>query len=380
MNILINLIPIKKGGGQQVATNFVDQVVGINEFTMVFLVTENTYIHQLLVEKKANVVAVKNNVFKRFVFQYLKLGQIVKENGIDLIYTMFGPGLHNKNVISITGCAYSNLFFPEIDFWTGYSFLQKLKLKMIDRYRLKSTLKSDAIVFENEAMQRRASTLFKYPLKRTKLILPSISEYRVIEDAGFQKRLSAINVTNFNIVLLTGWHRNKNIEVVPHVLLELKKQNCTDVSFVITVPENHPMSQLLKKAAKELNVEERILFLDSVAPHHVPLLFNKIDGVGLFSLLESFSNNIIEAWHFKKPLFISDEEWSRAICKNAAVYVDRNSAKDIAAKIMAYRNDGPYKEKLELNMKEILKEYPTPKEKVAMQLEFIKKVYNEKGN
>lgn len=380
MNILINLIPIKQGGGQQVASNFISQVLQKDELTLFFIATEGTYIEKLLIEKGAKSKSVGSGIISRLIFQQLELRKIVKDNNIDLIYTMFGPGLHVSNTLSITGCAYSNIFFPEIKFWSGYSLLQKIRLKIIDNYRLKSTLKSDAIVFENESMQERAEKLFNYPIEKTKLILPSVSDYQTIEDDGFEIILRKINRKNFNIILLTGWHKNKNIEILPDVLFHLKKLGYKDISFLLSVSKDHPNSVKLAKRADEFGVSENLVFLSSVAPHNVPRLFTHVDGVGLFSLLESFSNNIIEAWYFNKPLFISNEEWSRSICKNAAIYVDRNKAKDIADKIIGYRSDINYQENLKYEMEDILKKYPSPKEKVDLQIEFLKKIHSEKSN
>lgn len=380
MKILINLIPIKMGGGQQVASNFISQILQNREILLFFLATEGTYVEKLLMEKKARCETVGDSLISRLIFQKIKLPKLIKDNNIDVIYTMFGPGLHLPNTLSITGCAYSNIFFPEVDFWNGYSFLQRIKLKLIDNYRLRSTLKSDAIVFENEAMQKRAQKLFNYPIENTELILPSISEYQISEDLGFKTVLNKINKANFNIMLLTGWHKNKNIEILPYVLLELKSEGHNEISFVISVSEDHPNSVKLAAKAKEFGVAENIVFLDSVAPNNIPLLLKNIDGVGLFSLLESFSNNIIEAWYFNKPLFISDEEWSRGICKDAAIYVKRDNAKDIANKIINYKSNPKLQKDLEIEMREILKKYPTPKEKIELQIEFINKIYNERSN
>ncbi|GGG11430.1 glycosyl transferase [Dokdonia pacifica] len=378
-NILINLIPIKKGGGQQVATNFVTHVQKINSINCTYLVTKGTEIHKLLENSEnVNFVIVDPKPTSRLVFNLFDLKKIIKKHDIDIIYTLFGPSLKGHGVKTVTGCAYSNLFFPEIDFWSAYSKLKQVKLKLIDYYRLKSTLRSDAIVFENAAMQSRAISLFKVPENRTKLILPSISEYLdtpISEE--LETRLKRINTDHFNILFLTGWHKNKNLQMIPLFLEELKKLGCNTVNCVISVAESHPESQALLSDAKTRQVDNHISFIGSVRPHELPHLYNKIDGVGLLSLLESFSNNIIESWFFKKPLFISDAEWSRAICKDAAIYVNRDNAQDIAKQIDTYIKN---KEKQDLyikNAKKILLDYPSPEEKVNLQIEFLQQLLNE---
>lgn len=380
MNILINLISIKSGGGQQVATNFVNQIIKEQSLSVTFVVTKDTYIHKLLLEKEVEFTAINNNILHRFYFQKITINEIVKKNSIDVIYTMFGPGLYSGKTISITGTAYSNIFFPEINFWKGYSFIKKLKLKIIDFYRLKSTLKANAIIFENEAMRMRAISLFRYPESKTKLILPSISEYKIKVDNVFKNTISKINLSNFNILLLTGWHRNKNIEIVPEILDELNKMNVKDVSFNISVDIGHPESIKLMNKAKELGVSNNLVFLGKIDPHNLPILFENIDALGLFSLLESFSNNIIEAWYFKKPLFITDAEWSRSICKDAVIYVDRDNPRDIGSKIISYRKDIDEQSRLENRMIEVYSSYPSPQEKVVLQIEFIKEMLDEWNN
>jgi len=378
-HILINLIPIKKGGGQQVASNFLHYTLQRNDINCFYLVTRGTEIHKLIQQNEsANYIAVDDSIFNRFYFTYLTKRSFIKENKIKLIYTLFGPGLHSKRIPSITGCAYSNLFFPEIDFWKDYSFLKRIKLKFIDRYRKHTTLKSSAIIFENEAMQKRAHKLYGYDFKHTKLILPSISTYpSMINASDFEKRLEVINPNTYNLLFLTGWHKNKNIDIIPTIIVEANKISNQVLNCIITVSEKHPSSKALFLKAKTLGVQEQIIFFDTVKPYEVPFLFDKIDAVGLLSLLESFSNNIIEAWFFKKILFISDEEWSRAICKNAAVYVDRNNPKHIAESIMDVYNDKSKQEAIIKVSNSEIKNYPTPEEKVDLQIDYLKKYIND---
>jgi hypothetical protein len=379
INVLINLIPIKKGGGQQVASNFVIHILQHIELTPIFLVTEDTFIQKLLLELKAQkVYTIKKGLIERFHFQIFQLKKIFKKEKVALIYTLMGPGLLYKNIKSVTGCAYSNLFFPEINFWGQYPFLKRIQLRLIDKYRLATTLKSDAIIFENEAMMYRCQSLFNYPKNKTKLILPSISEYSqllFIEDE-VKKHFKNINVSSYNILMLTGWHKNKNIEMVPFILKELYKNNIYDVCFIISVSPNDPNSIKLIDSAASLGVEKNIVFIDTVAPNALPVLFEKIHAMILLSLLESFSNNIIEAWYFNKPLFISDEEWSMAICKDAAIYVKRNSSEDIAKKIIDFRKDKTMQETICKNAKRILVHYPSPKQKVDLQIDYLKEILN----
>jgi glycosyltransferase involved in cell wall biosynthesis len=224
-------------------------------------------------------------------------------------------------------------------------------------------------------MMKRVNTLFKYPTEKTKLILPSISHYSKANVSDtFNHRLSQINSSHFNVLMLTGWHKNKNIEIVPFVLKELKILGIADVNFVITVPPFHPNSIKLKKMANELSVIDHIIFFDTVQPHEVPMLIENIDAFALLSLLESFSNNIIEAWYFKKALFISNEEWAKGICKKSAIYVNRNDSKNIAKAILNYRANIELQKKLIAESELMLKNYPTPQQKVVDQVNFIKNI------
>lgn len=374
MNLLINFIPIKSGGGQQVADNFVTQVLKDKEIIPYFLVTENSFIHKKLEKKQVlNIYVVGENLYKRFYFQQFKLNKIIIDNNINLIYTLFGPGLHSSEVKSVTGCAYSNLFFPEIDFWKDYSLIQRLRYKIIDYYRLKTTLKSHFIIFENNAMLKRAIDLFNYPENRTKLILPSISEYPEEPCSDeLSTRLKYINPNNFNILLLSGWAKNKNIHMVPDILYQLSLEEKRKVTFIITVSPNHPESIDLLKKAKALGVEQSIIFFGSVLPTEVRFLYKNTSASILLSKLESFSNNIIESWYFNKPLIISDEEWSREICKSACIYVNRENAADIAQKIVLLKSDESVRIKLQNSSSKELRNYPSPEQKIVEQLNFLR--------
>ena len=100
--------------------------------------------------------------------------------------------------------------------------------------------------------------------------------------------------------------------------------------------------------------------------------------VFLISKLESFSNNIIESWSYEKILMVSDEEWSKAICKDAAVYVNRNNTAEISNKINEIVNNPNYYENIINNGKKQLQKLNTIEEKNILELNFLHLVFKNK--
>ncbi|MCK5823947.1 MAG: glycosyltransferase [Ichthyobacteriaceae bacterium] len=369
--LLINLIPIKRGGGLQVAINFISNIGQLsNKKDYVFLCNDNSPVYKKVVDEKLECFSVKDSLFNRIKFETLQLEKLISDKKISTIYTLFGPALTSSKTFNVVGSAYSNIYFPEINFWNTTTGIESIKKKLIDKYRLSQTLKADAIIFENVAMQNRVSNLFKFPVKSTTFIRPSISSYSTSENNEVK-----IDSNKFNILMLTGWHPNKNLTIIPEVLHQLKKQNINDVEFVITVDNSNENIQKLISECKSLGVNGGINAIGNVDTSFIPDLYSKVSAVGLFSLLESFSNNIIESYHFKKPLLISDLEWSQSICNNIPVYVDRNNAKDIADKIIALKSNPEFYDEVVNRQAKELELYPTPKEKVELQLNFIKQQY-----
>ena len=370
LKILINLSTLKKGGGQTVGLNFISSLDDIkfkNIIFYFFVAAGSDCHHHLQAKKKKNFSVLPQNPIKRILFEFFISKRILRKEKIDIIYTYFGIGFFTKDIPQVSGSADSNLYFPEINFWSHYNGIERLKKKVIDSYRIWGLKRADAVIFENKAMQERSKTLYK--LKKTKFIMPSINFN--VDD--IETNLFTCN--KLKGLFLCGWQLNKNIMIVPEIAYNLKKLG-VDFEFIITAPlDNSNEHRKFIKKVKFFNVDNYINLIGRVQKRDLAKLYSDIDFVFLLSKLESFSNNIIESWHYKRLLIISDEIWAKSICGDSAFYVKRNDPKLIAAEISKIiKNSKLYNSIIKKANKKLLS-YPSINEKTMQEIEYLKEIY-----
>lgn len=377
MNILLNFYPVQVGGGQQVASGFL-KVIAQNDHghNWFIFVGEGSELHKL-----AKQLFSPSQIFS-FPYSYSKrmrsakvIRNYIDQNKIDIIYN-YAPTLPVSGVPQVVRTVYSNLYFPEINFWKDYKFNTKLKKKVIDYFRLKHTLRADGLIFENQSMQERAVELFSYPKKNTKYIEPSVSPF---DEKQINPSLKSLeNLDGFKVLYLSSWHLNKKIDILPEVSRILSGQG-VNVKFILSLsPDNKEVNQYLIPLIQEKNVGKNFKFIGKVEAVNVHQAVKNSNAMILLSKLECFSSNVIEAFHFKKPLIISNEPWARSACGKAAQYVDRESATEIAAAIAnLVKNPDICKQLTDLGTQN-LSNFNSSEEKVAKQIQFLELIYESK--
>lgn len=368
MHILINFSQLKSGGGQNVALNFLLglESVDLKKRKISFLVASGSAPHKFL-EKygRYRYYVSPRNPILRMLFESTFLSLILKSNRIDVVYTYFGYSLILGRIKQISGSADSNLYFPEIDFWSQYRGIGRLKKKIIDTYRLWGIFSADAVIYENEMLLSRAKNLYK--IKNVKYIRPSISP--IASRDHFSMPLRVPN-SAFKLLFLCGWQLNKNVMLIPQIATEARKKNI-NLHILLTAPDDGSI-QHRKFCEKliDLEVSDMVTVTGQVDKENVPDLYRQVDAVALLSRLESFSNNIIEAWYFNKPLIVSEEDWARSLCKEAAIYVQRDSANEIVNAVFALKVDNELKSGLINKGSSELKRYPTIECRISEELDY----------
>lgn len=377
MNIVLNFIPLKKGGGVQVGLDFISQAIEYGKDHNWYLVASHgTPFASLKPTKNFKILKIiPNRVIDRLYFEYFSCKKVLQEIDADVVYTQFGPHWPGSGLPNIAGCAYSNLMYPEIDFWGKLPFLERLKKKVIDQFRLKRMLQADVVAFETEDLANRAINLYGMAKGRVHFVKPSVSSLVSPTSLHEDTALRCEKIPQgYRILLLSGYHPNKNFELLPqiaHVLASKYKIN--NVVFVTTIPSEHFGAIGLARQSRELGVQDNIYNIGPIPYEGCCEIYKSCQAVILPSQLESFSNNIAEAWAMSKPLIISELDWAKSLCGDAAVYYKYNDAQDVAVKIQELlKNNGRYKE-VTSRGENMLKKYSNSKERFFNYLNIIEK-------
>ncbi len=371
IKLLVNFGPLKIGGGHNVALNFILELKRNTrkDFEFYFVVCEGSGIKSVLEESQwsDNLIVVSRNPLKRIFEELTSVSSFVSKNKISAVFTYFGFAIFSRHVKQIIGSADSNLYFPEIKFWNEDKIFNKIKRKLIDHYRIFGIKSAAGVIYENKSMFDRSTKLFGVRAK--KLIYPSINVASTTRELNLDKNKSEVR-----LLFLCSWQRNKNIMLVPAILREFLNRGVNSIAIISTNPDGSALSRDFLSEAARLDVISNIRFVGGVDKDQLADLYDKIDLVFLLSKLESFSNNIIEAWFYKKPLIVSDEEWSRSICYDAACYVDRNQPELIVDKSIQYVLDENLSNRLIGKGTDMLKVFPSINTRFEQELDFIKEV------
>jgi glycosyltransferase involved in cell wall biosynthesis len=326
--IFINLVPINAGGGLQNAINLIIGISEtINKSDYQFLV-RNNLLAEFCDKYDLKYIKIKETIISRIAFElFYFLG---KKNNV--VFTLFGgkPLISNNNT-TISGCAFSNLFYPEVNFW-GYLPLRKRIIKMIkDYYRFRSIKKSDYVIFETDILRKRAVEIRNFKSDNTFVVKMAVNKLVAETKGKSSYRSLYVDKKKYKILYLGSAHPNKRQHLLINIAKALLKYS-DEFCFITTMGENQYSKSVLKEIYAN-NLDNNIINLGTILSNEVGVLLNEVDAIINIAKLESFSNNFIEAWTFEKPLIVTDADWSRESCLNSALYINPEHFQDTADKI-----------------------------------------------
>ena len=377
MKIILNFLPLKSGGGLQVGMDFLEQLkLHGHKHEWYLVATKGTPLAEVPAVRNLRLVkAIQNSVISRLWFEYIGCQKLIREVGASLVYTQFGPHWPGASTVNIVGCAYSNLFHPEVDFWERLPFFKKAVRVCIDALRMSRLRHADHIIFETEDLAQRAVRLMNFPRERVSWVKPSVSSLvsATKEHIRTHERCRTLP-TGFRVLLLSTYNPNKNIDLLPRIAKVLSERSPDhDIYFVLTLSRESAGTVKIMNDARMLGVENRVINLGPIPQEGCAEVYRACNLVILPSQLESFSNTIAEAWTMERPLLISDLAWARSLCGTGAAYYKYRDPYDAADLILHLRKDRGHYNALIDQGRSMLNTYPKAGERFRQYLSIIER-------
>jgi glycosyltransferase involved in cell wall biosynthesis len=376
MRIVLNLLPLKTGGGIQVALDFMAwaQQAG-QQHEWLIVCRENTPFRQRINGNLELAHIVPDNLPHRLWFEYVGCRKFLGRVQPDIIFTLFGPQWPGaSDELNVVGCAYSNLFYPEIDFWRALPLYRRVLKTLIDRQRLRRLRKADIKIFETTDLAQRAMQQNGFLPETVHVVPPACSSLVSAEgfDTATAERCRGLP-DGFRILLIAGYHPNKNFDILVDTAVLLRRSGLQMVRFVLTLPATDPGAQAIFARADKLGVADQIVNFGPVPPQGCCELYRGCDAAVLPSTLESFSNMIAESWAMQKPLLISDLDWARSLCGDGAIYFAHRNPQSLCEAIQLLVNGGVDVTRLMQSGLKQLQQYPSARQRFERYMDVIER-------
>lgn len=292
---------------------------------MIVACTQGSAIEDVCRQLGLNHVSYRGGRLARLRFELWDAHRLVSANKVATVFTIFGnPPLRCGGARTISGFAFSNIIMTEVRFWNFLPPWRRSFALVKDKLRLLLSRRADEIILETEYLKERAAAgIFAKKVLHVVKMEPSIL---VKHDTGVGARPAS---SRFIIACIAGAHPNKRVHLLAPVIARLQDLGLP-CKVLTTMPSSAAYFREVERAFRDLGVDDALENVGPIKPQDVASILAGVDAVANIALLESFSNNWVEAWTTQKLLISTDAEWARRSCGAAAIYIDPNRA-DVAA-------------------------------------------------
>ncbi len=347
MNIALNFYTNSAGGTIGFKFNIIKQLQNLERSNAHnYFVIADKKTAELFKETEIKFIILEpSNKLDIFYFYISKANQKLKEHKIDRVIN-FGDIPIRTNIDQTFYFDWPYAVYRDQDIWKRMSFKDYFSKKLKLFFFEISIKYVNKWIAQTELMKRKLEN--NYALKNISVV-----------DMGLEPNQDNLNKNidkkNY-LVYPTIYYPHKNIEILLGVA-ELIKKNNDDLSIILTITkEDHKKSKtFIEKVYK--NKLEKILVIKGRLERNILIDF-LLSSRGLLmpALIESYGLPYIEAQSLGIPIFTSNRDFAKELCKDSAFYFDPHNSKDIYNCITnALANEKIINEKLEMQNEILIK-------------------------
>lgn len=331
MNIFICAVQFK-GGSLQVVISLIKEFVKFpeNNYYVVMSREVKKQLQGIEFPQNFQFYDLEYPTGNRLLNSFLRgkqLSRLEHKSNADCIICSSGPLYWTPKKPLLIGYNLPHLIYPESPYLKHIPLWMKLRWRVrwsthITRYKKEAS----CIFVQTEDVNQRLRKIMK--IDKVYTISNTYNNAYDLQKP-FPNKLPEREEGEVRLLTLSAFYKHKNFELIPATIAELKKRNVNNVRFVVTLSNDK------FKLAFGDNPPAEILNVGFVPTLEGASLYKECDYMFLPTLLECFSASYAEAMVMKKPILTSDLGFAHTVCKDAAIYFDPESAKDVVDKLIA---------------------------------------------
>lgn len=379
MKLLLDCSLLSIGGGIQVGLSVIHNLANDLDFKTI-LICSPQIDAQLSDEIRNKLYAyhiIPNVPFYGKINQAKYISKLENQYKPDQVFVVFGPSYWRPKTNNLQGFALGKMLYPEIRKYYPSKF-QQFKEEVFDLIKQKLFFRNvgNFVVETNVVKSRLVSKLNIDP---DKVFVISNSYSPAFKERLIQRSNKVAPPKNRIIVFIpSSFYHHKNLLILPEVMRQLRKLTKKNVFFKFTIPADSKGWKLIQNLSEELDVDDYIFTIGHVHNNLICDEYLSSNIVLCPSLVESSTAVFPESFIAKRPLLVSDRDFARDLCGDAALYFDPLDPLDIAKQIQKIIEDTVLYETLVTNSAKALENnYLLPDEKWKAQKSLLKYLSNK---
>ena len=331
MKILVNTISTKihAGGAFQIANNFVRKTLYHPEIDWIYVVSSD--LDQVLPEEMKgrdnyHVFPTQPDFRGSHKRVKMELQELEKVEKPDVVYSITAPSYFDFKAPEVMRFTNPLVAHPNKYSWRVQPLKARPRLLLYCWNQKRLIKKASFFVTQTETTKQGILRITHLPAKNICVVNNVLPAAFSLQD-------------NKHIDNNSGWIEiacvgapvpHKNFDILPDVIMELRKKGIDNARFHTTIPTNDPLWGLINKRLKKLHVENNVLNHGRVTQAELAEMYRHCEYCYLPTLLEVFSASTVEALFFDLKIVATDFEFNREVLGDSCLYYEPMNAADAA--------------------------------------------------
>ena len=359
MRILVNTVSTKKisGGAFQISQNFLLKTLEHRDVEWYYITSQD--LDDVIGEQFNNIRGKRYFSLPTqpdFKHTYAKVKKQIKllEQQIkpDVVYSITAPSYFTfeaTEVMRFTNplVTHSNKYSKSTQTW-----IERIRTWLYCKNQVRLMKKAHFFITQTETTKQGILRITGLPENHVCVVnnvLPSVFKHMdntpIVEDDFI------------NIACVGNPVPHKNFDILPDVLIELKRLGIENVRFHTTIPFDHPLNNKLKKHLNELGMMKNWKNYGRISQKELGAMYQRCQLCYLPTLLEVFSASTVEAMYFNLPIVATNFSFNTEVLADSSLYYEPKNAKAAAQQLAKLIADKALQEEMKEKMKIQLAKY-----------------------